>query len=312
MKFQFDDEYFQNEMRADFLVTECMKRYWAASLKTVEIFDEICSKYNLTYWADCGTMLGAFRHHGFIPWDDDIDLGMPRKDYDFFLKIAKDEFPESFDVTTYDDEAHKYNGTTIVLNHVEVVFTPEILSNYYNCPFPVGFDLYPYDVCPEDEHEQQMWRLDYLNTLKELRAIRAEGESNEDIDFKRLKDIGIEAENIARKYEDAESDDIIRFIFYSLNNRKKSFRKEWCLTTVQVPFETASIPVPLFIEEALLSEFGPDYVKSIKASSAHDYPLYRIDLSKMIKFLRDGGIELKDLPPMLQYIREEAEYRELV
>jgi len=56
-------------------------------------FDHICKNNNLTYWLDYGTLLGAIRHKGFIPWDDDIDVGMPRDDYEKFLKIYKNELP---------------------------------------------------------------------------------------------------------------------------------------------------------------------------------------------------------------------------
>lgn len=56
------------------------------------IFDIFCKKYNLTYWLDFGTLLGAVRHKGFIPWDDDMDVAMPREDYNKLLDLLKQEF----------------------------------------------------------------------------------------------------------------------------------------------------------------------------------------------------------------------------
>ena len=67
----------------------------------MEILDEfarICKKYKLTYFLTGGTMLGTVRHKGFIPWDDDIDIGMMRKDYDLFIKYAKDELNEKYNL----------------------------------------------------------------------------------------------------------------------------------------------------------------------------------------------------------------------
>ncbi len=58
-------------------------------------FDEVCKKHNLTYWLDHGTLLGAVRHKGFIPWDDDLDVTMPREDYEKFLHIAQKELPKN-------------------------------------------------------------------------------------------------------------------------------------------------------------------------------------------------------------------------
>lgn len=308
MKFEFDEDYFKDEIRSGFTITECMKRYWAASLKTLEIFDEICKRHDLTYWADCGTLLGAFRHHGFIPWDDDLDLGMPRKDYNRFLEIAEDELPNGFFISTYDSRIHRYNGMTVVINHIGTLFSPEVLGDYYCCPFPVGFDLYPYDNYPDDEDLRKEWRLDYVRKIYEIRKQRDEMPSDGKAGYGFLKELGVEAEKTAGKYMNDETDECGRFIFFALNKVKNTVKRKCFKVTADMPFETASIPVPIFMEELLLAEFGPDYVKSIRSSGAHDYPLYRRDIREMIDFLKKGGISLNDMPPMLQYIRREADH----
>ena len=65
---------------------ETLKRVQNTEKEILVKFIEICEKYNLKYFAAFGTLLGAIRHRGFIPWDDDIDVGMLRKDYEKFLK----------------------------------------------------------------------------------------------------------------------------------------------------------------------------------------------------------------------------------
>ena len=65
-------------------------------LEILKIFIETCEENNLTYYALGGTLLGAVRHGGFIPWDDDIDIGMPREDYEKFKKIASEKFNDRY------------------------------------------------------------------------------------------------------------------------------------------------------------------------------------------------------------------------
>jgi lipopolysaccharide cholinephosphotransferase len=69
-------------------------------LNLLEAFDRVCRANHLTYWLDHGTLLGAVRHSGFIPWDDDLDVTMPREDYERFLELAGDELPESIFLQT--------------------------------------------------------------------------------------------------------------------------------------------------------------------------------------------------------------------
>ena len=76
----FDNNFFDNEVRNGFFVCSLMKRAWAAQIDVLAYFDKICQENGLKYYADFGTLLGAVRHKGFIPWDDDIDVSMFRED----------------------------------------------------------------------------------------------------------------------------------------------------------------------------------------------------------------------------------------
>ena len=66
-------------------------------LKLLCFFDKVCKENNLNYFLAGGTLLGAVRHKGFIPWDDDIDVAMPRKDYEKFIDISEN-FKEEYKI----------------------------------------------------------------------------------------------------------------------------------------------------------------------------------------------------------------------
>lgn len=69
-------------------------------LRMLKIIDYICRKHDISYWMCSGTLLGAVRHKGFIPWDDDLDICMIREDYERFVEIAVNEFPEDMMLQT--------------------------------------------------------------------------------------------------------------------------------------------------------------------------------------------------------------------
>lgn len=84
-------------------------------LAMFEWFHDFCEKYELKYYAQGGTMLGAVRHEGFIPWDDDIDVGMPRRDYERFLDLCKKNIDDKYFIETFgcDNEDYVYGYAKI-------------------------------------------------------------------------------------------------------------------------------------------------------------------------------------------------------
>lgn len=118
-------------------------------LEIVKEVISICEQHNLLYYALGGTMLGAIRHKGFIPWDDDIDLGMPRNDYEKFLEIAPKELSKKLKLVNYrTDPDYHYYITRVLDTTTKVVETRyEHEGNYTHA----SIDIFPLDGSPNNE-----------------------------------------------------------------------------------------------------------------------------------------------------------------
>ena len=164
MELVIGEDFLKEEVRCGFKVTERMKRAWAAELKILTEIDALCKKYNITYFAEVGTLLGAVRHHGFIPWDDDIDLAMKRDDYMRFLSVAH-ELPADYRIKSM---YHDVTGTFCQFHAVVENFVGEKLEwdekrneKFFGCPFICAIDIFPLDYIPRDENTRKMVKLLY-------------------------------------------------------------------------------------------------------------------------------------------------------
>ena len=121
-------------------------------LLELEIFDElcrICEKYNIIYMVSYGSLIGAIRHNGYIPWDDDLDLCMMREDYDKCKEVCKKELDKRFFYQSHDtDEEYYYLFDKIRLNNT--IFKESFVSKY-NINHGVYIDIFPIDYIPENK-----------------------------------------------------------------------------------------------------------------------------------------------------------------
>ncbi len=117
--------------------------------KMLEEFIAICKKYNFRYYLIGGTCLGAVRHQGFIPWDDDIDVGMPRKDYEDFLKVAQKELSENIFLQTAETDVN-YANNFAKLRDSNTTFLETTVKNF-NINHGVFIDIFPLDGCNQTQ-----------------------------------------------------------------------------------------------------------------------------------------------------------------
>ena len=132
---------------------EQLKKMKALELDMLASFVEICRKLSLRYYLVGGTLLGAVRHQGFIPWDDDIDVAMPRADYEVFLREGRKHLPEHYFLQCLKtDPAYTMNFAKIRDSRTTFV---EYAVRKYPMNHGLFIDIFPLDVYPEEEKEQK-------------------------------------------------------------------------------------------------------------------------------------------------------------
>ena len=134
-------------------------------------FMKICEDNNLKYFGVAGTGIGAIRHGGFIPWDDDIDIALPRRDYEKLIKIVDEQYSDKYHMLNFEHDHHFPLMTTrMCLNGTR--FVEESFMNV-KCDLGIFLDLYAYDNYPDNDvlFFFQKWRAWFYSKLLILRSI---------------------------------------------------------------------------------------------------------------------------------------------
>ncbi len=260
-------------------------------LEILEVIDDFCKEHNLTYYLGEGTLLGAVRHQSFIPWDDDIDLLMPREDYEKFFELAKTGLPEGYVVDT--PETNPKHWT--ILSHVEmtrtVPYIKQRLKGIALFPGPT-VDIMPIDYVPDDSSKELIKRGDLIQTLR--RTLWIKSGLHKISWYKTLKRkltiyFPLKIYGAFRSYDSLHKQ--IKKLMTATNNpqsqyatifsslyetKKETFKREYFGEPKYVPFAGGQFPIPQHFDKILERVYG-DYIALPKVSNRKSKHFFKID-----------------------------------
>lgn len=260
----------EEEKIANYNVSAKMKKIWKIELNMLDEVDKICKKNNLTYFLVHGSLLGALRHNGFIPWDDDLDIAMPRVDYEKFISLAEKELKEPLSIHTLFTEKDIYwGGGARVRNSLTTGIEEKEIGHQGN--LGIWIDILPLDVCTmNDKHfVMKQKKIAFYQRLILAKIYGKEYKTFWDIEklqwqiYKFIshlcshKSLCKRLDEATKCYSQEDSTEVAFFTGYGNHRRlnAEDFKK-----VTYLEFEKRQVPVPCGYKNYLFGIMGKDYL----------------------------------------------------
>lgn len=240
-------------------------------LTVLDLIDSICQKHNITYFADWGTYLGAIRHKGFVPWDDDLDICMHRNELNKFLAVAKEELPEGYSVMSFHNNDYSWKFIYNIVPNDHMCFTPEYLKSHYSFPYIVAIDIFIIDNISDDDSIEQSRNEQVKRLLNEADKISLSEQSEPD-KLNKMRALYDEAEKLLQLENENDTERVVQKVPWGVYH-SRTYDKSDFINAVRVPFEMTSVPVPLCFNKILSSKYG-NFMNIVFGGGGHNYPYY--------------------------------------
>lgn len=257
-----------DEIRSGFRVTSARKQLWQIELGILNVVDEICENNQLRYYLIGGSAIGAVRHGGFVPWDDDLDLGMLRSDFERFVELFDKENHSRYVMQYGAGLDNKTPGTFLRIRDPKTTGIIARQRNRKDFVHGVFIEIYIFDAVPISERKRNIQRI-LSAILKETLEERFDHRKANGkirwitpmLRFVNTATLWRMWNKVCRHYEKKGTGlvDTVTMPQY-MKNRLGQYKEDWFRDSVAVPFENQTAKVAIQNDEYLRCTYG-DYMK---------------------------------------------------
>lgn len=258
------DKFLEPETICDFYVDEQRKKVWGIGIDLLVKLDRVCREHNLRYSVAFGSLLGIIRHKGFIPWDDDIDVVMPREDYEK-LRLLKSKFDEPYFLQYPGDEGYLFSFAKLRNSKTTSISKPFRYESFNQGQF---LDIFPLDNFCKTNIEENINRIKCL--IAECSALMRRRNPNPDeIDIQKMAQFPItrsgetvikELEEVLTQHNNQPSTSYTAWCCVMYDYKRMTFDKRIFDDLIETDFYNHKVFIPRKFHEALKTTYG-DYMQ---------------------------------------------------
>ncbi|MBQ3808996.1 MAG: LicD family protein [Kiritimatiellae bacterium] len=303
------EHFLEPETRCDFFVDEKRKKLWKCMLDMLEILDRTCKEHELRYFLFYGSLLGAIRHKGFIPWDDDLDIVMPRPDFDRIQKILEKELEPPYFLQNFKTDPGYAPAFFKIRNSATAAITPWFTDNHLVTNLGIFIDIHSIDGFPESKLGKRA-----MSIARQVLKAAMYGKTGWPMpDVGRWKKrIGLPfgkmlgrhtlfslSSRLPRAHTLCGSKTCaISPVFYGYDPPQHNYPAIWFAETEIADFEYLQVPVPRQYDALLTAEYGDwhKFVRGTEGGTRHDWMRFDTERDYKTVLIEEFGYKPEEMP----------------